>query len=566
MPGLSWMKNYRPEWIRGDLFAGLTVGVMLVPQGMAYAMIAGLPPIYGLYASTIPLIIYALFGSSRQLAVGPVALVALLVSTGVGAVAAPDSPEYIQLTILLALMVGLMQLLMGLLRMGFLVNFLSHPVISGFTSGAALIIGFSQLKHLVGVPLPSTQQLHVLVLDFFRHIDQVHLPTLLLGLGGIGLILGARKLDKRVPGPLIAVLFGVLAVHFLHLGEQGVKVIGEVPSGLPSFGLPRGTLDAVWGMAPIALTIALISFMESYAVARAIQRKHRNYELSANTELVALGLANMGGSFFQAHPTTGGFSRSAVNDQAGANSGLAGIISALLVGLTLLFLTPLFRELPQAVLASIILVAVSSLIDFKELRYLYKNDRRDLFMMLATFLATITLGVEAGILTGVALSIADLVYRSSKPHYAVLGRYSKNGVYRNILRFREAEELPGILIIRPDAQWFFANTAFWHQIIRDRLAERPGTKVLIIYASSMPSLDSSGLHLLHELHEELKGEGITLRLAGLIGPVRDKLDRCGFFDVLDREHVYLTLGEAVEGVHSSEEALQAAVRTIVKKV
>ncbi len=484
IPGLRWMDHYRREWLRGDLFAGLTVGVMLVPQGMAYAMIAGLPPIYGLYASTIPILVYALMGTSRQLAIGPVALIALLISTGVGAYAKPDTPEFIGMTILLSLLVGIIQAAMGLLRLGFLVNFLSHPVISGFTSGAALIIGFSQLKHLVGIPLPSTQQLPELIGFFVSHIREIHFPTMLLGLAGIALILGGRKLDKRIPGPLLAVVAGIAAVHFLNLDQQGVRVIGQVPSGLPEWKLPTGSREAVMNLAPIALTIALISFMESYAVARAIQRKHRDEDVQANGELVALGLANLAGAFFQAHPVTGGFSRTAVNDQAGARSGLAGVISALLVGLTLLFLTPLFHELPQAVLASIILVAVYNLLDFAEVRYLVKNDRRDLFMLLATFVSTITLGVEAGIITGVSVSIADLVYRSSRPHFAILGQYGGSQVYRNILRFPEAVEPPGILIFRPDAQWFFANVSFW--LAAEPLSPAPEQVSRRVCARSVP--------------------------------------------------------------------------------
>ncbi len=561
IPGLSWMRSYRPEWFSGDLFAGLTVGVMLIPQGMAYAMIAGLPPIYGLYASTVPLVVYSLFGTSRQLAVGPVALVALLVSTGVGAMAEPGSEQFIALAVLLALMVGALQASMGLFRLGFLVNFLSHPVISGFTSGAALIIGFSQLKHLLGISLPSSQQLPPLIHYLATHLGQLHGPTLAVGLGGIAIIVLGKRLDPRLPGPLLAVVAGIVAVHFFNLGEHGIKVIGEVPSGLPAAAFPHWDWTAVQALLPTALTISLISFMESYAVARAIQRRHRDYTIDANRELLALGLANAAGSLFQAHPTTGGFSRTAVNDQAGAKTGLAAIISAALVALTLLFLTPLFRELPQAVLASIILVAVYGLIDFKEVRYLLRSDRRDLVMLLATFLGTVTLGVEAGILTGLLLSLADLIYRSSRPHYAVLGAYGKNGIYRNIERFPEVQEHPGMLILRPDAQWFFANVSFWQQVLRERLAERPDTRVLILHGPSIPDMDSSGLHLLSELLDECRQQDMTLRLSGLIGPVRDKLDRCGFFDRLGRENVFMTLGEAVSGAPADHDAQQGAVRT-----
>ena len=560
MPGLGWMKDYRKEWIRGDLFAGLTVGVMLVPQGMAYAMIAGLPPIYGLYAATVPLLIYALFGTSRQLAVGPVALVALLISTGVGALSEIGSEEYIGMTILLSLLVGLIQLAMSAFRLGFLANFLSHPVISGFTSGAALIIGFSQFKHLLGISMPSTSKLHELLWYLANHVQQTHWISLALGLAGIAVIIGSKRIDRRIPGPLLAVVLGIAAVHFLHLDEQGVKVIGIVPSGLPKASLPTGTWTHVQQLIPIAITIALISFVESYAIAQSVQRRHRNYEVSANKELLALGLAKLGGAFFQAHPTTGGFSRTAVNDQAGAQTGLSGIISAVLVGLTLLFLTPLFRELPQAVLASVILVAIYGLLDVAEVRYLFSNGRRDLLMLLATFFATVTLGVKAGILTGLTLSLADVIYRSSRPHYAVLGEYGGKGIYRNILRFPEAVEPKGTLIIRPDAPWIFPNVAYWQDVIRQRLAERPDTRVIIIDGASISAIDSSGLHFMMDLLQEYKDQHIEIRFSGLIGPVRDKLYKSGIFAILGKENVFMTLPEAVADHHSSQQALSDAIR------
>jgi SulP family sulfate permease len=561
LPGLDWMRSYRSDWLAGDLSAGLTVGVMLVPQGMAYAMIAGLPPIYGLYASIVPLLVYALFGTSRQLGVGPVALVSLLVATGVAGLAEAGSPEYIGYAILLALLVGAIQFGLGFFRLGFLVNFLSHPVVSGFTSGAALIIGLSQLKHLVGINLPRTQRLHELVAELFAHAGEIHGPTVAVGLGGVALILLTKRFAKRVPGPLVAVVFGIVAVKALGLAGQGVRIVGEVPSGLPALSLPSLDAGALGALLPIALTIALISFMESIAVAKAIQRKHRDYDISANQELMALGLANVVGSFFQAYPTTGGFSRSAVNDQAGANTGLASIISAGLITLTLLFLTPLFHDLPKAVLASVILVAVFGLIDVKEARHLWHTDRRDLLMLAVTFAVTITLGVEAGILAGVVLSLADLIWRASRPHYAVLGRLPETGVYRNVRRFPEAAEDARVLVIRPDGQWFYANVPYWQEAIRKHLAERPNAEALVIDAGSLPEVDSTAQHFLFDLADELDRAGIELRFAGLIGPVRDRFARSGFFERLGAERFYLTVPEAVQGRHRHPDAAPAAVRT-----
>jgi len=340
IPALSWLPNYKKENLKGDISAGLTVGVMLIPQGMAYAMIAGLPPIYGLYASTIPLIIYALLGTSRQLAVGPVAMVSLLTAAGIGTLAEGGTETYILLAVTLAFLVGLIQFLLGLFKLGFLVNFLSHPVISGFTSAAALIIGLSQLKHLLGIDIPRSHHVHEILLNAFERFDEINWLIFAVGIGGILIIKGIKLINKAIPGPLMAVLFGTLAVWGFGLAERGVKIVGEVPSGLPGFSLPTLDMDTLKILIPIALTIALVSFMESIAVAKAIQAKHRDYKVLPNQELIALGMANIGGSFLQSYPTTGGFSRTAINDQSGANTGLASIISAGLIILTLLFLTP----------------------------------------------------------------------------------------------------------------------------------------------------------------------------------------------------------------------------------
>ncbi|MBV6652851.1 MAG: sodium-independent anion transporter, partial [Mameliella sp.] len=334
LPILDWLPNYKTSNLKGDLSAGLTVGVMLIPQGMAYAMIAGLPPIYGLYASTIPLVIYAILGTSRQLAVGPVAMVSLLTATGIGAMADGGTELYISLAIVLALFVGVIQFLLGAFRLGFLVNFLSHPVISGFTSAAALIIGLSQLKHLLGVDIPRSHHVHEIVGNAIAQFGDINLYTFGVGIAGIVLILGIKKINKSIPGPLIAVAFGIAIVYSLGLVDKGVKIVGTVPEGLPSFGIPSFSSEQFSALLPIALTIALVSFMESIAVAKAIQSKHKNYKIISNQELIGLGAANIAGSFFQSYPTTGGFSRTAVNDQAGAKTGLAAIISAILIALT----------------------------------------------------------------------------------------------------------------------------------------------------------------------------------------------------------------------------------------
>ena len=547
IPILNWLPSYKKEFFKGDLVAGLTVGVMLIPQGMAYAMLAGLPPIYGLYASIIPLILYAIFGTSRQLAVGPVAMVSLLVAAGVGAIAAQGTEQYIALAIMLALMVGVIQLLMGVFKLGFLVNFLSHPVISGFTSAAALIIGFSQLKHLLGFNIPRSNHIHEIISNAIANISEVNIPTLAIGLIAIALIVTVKKVKIPVPGPLLAVVFGVLAVWGLGLFENGVKIVGEVPKGLPGFGFPSFNFENMQTLLPIALTISFIGFMESIAVAKAVQKKHKNYKVEPNQELIGLGLANIGGSFFQAFPTTGGFSRTAVNDQTGAKTGLASIISAALIILTLLFLTPLFYYLPNAILASVIMVAVFGLIDFKEAKYLWKSDRSDFWMLMATFVGTLALGIEEGILIGVVLSLGMLIFRTTTPHMAVLGKIPGKPDYRNIKRFNELEQNEEILVLRFDARLYFANVNFFKDSIeKEMLKKGKALKLVVLDADSMNHIDSSGLHGLKDIVDHCDSQGITFCIAGLKGPVRDILYRSDLLSTIGEDKIFFRIQHAVD--------------------
>ncbi len=547
IPALEWLPNYTSEQLKGDLSAGLTVGVMLIPQGMAYAMIAGMPPIYGLYASTIPLILYAIFGTSRQLAVGPVAMVSLLTAAGIGAMAEGGSETYIALAIALALFVGVIQLALGLFRLGFLVNFLSHPVISGFTSAAALIIGLSQLKHLLGVDIARSHHIHEILLEAFAKIAEINIATFVLGLAGILLIISIKKVNRSIPGPLVAVAFGILAVWGLGLTESGVKIVGEIPQGLPAFGIPTIDGSTFGELLPIALTISLVGFMESIAVAKAIQAKHRNYKVVPNQELIALGVANIGGSFFQAFPTTGGFSRTAVNDQAGAKTGLASMLSAGLILLTLLFLTPLFYYLPNAILAAVIMVAVYGLIDFKEAIHLWHSNRTDFFMLLATFVATLSLGIEQGIGVGVVLSLVMVIYQTTRPHVARLGRIPNTHFYRNVERFSKLEERDDVLILRFDSQLYFANSTFFKDWIEDHINEREGQlKAVILHGGSMTALDSSGAHALEEMLDLLHERGIELFLTDLRGPVRDALVRSHLVDKIGGHNFFMNVQRAID--------------------
>jgi SulP family sulfate permease len=554
----DWASSYRPEWLRGDLSAGVTVGIMLIPQGMAYAMLAGLPPIHGLYAATLPLLAYAILGTSRQLAVGPVAMDSLLTAASLGAITVVGSEHYLVLAAVLALLVGGVQLVAGLLRLGFLVDLLSRPIISGFTSAAAIIIGASQLKHLLGIETARSSYVHDILWSVVQDIGNINLPTLLIGLGGMAIIIGVKQVSKLIPGPLVAVVAGILVVLGLGLTEQGVKIVGAIPGGFPPISIPAFEWSTVSQLGSAALTIALVGFMESIAVAKAVRNRHRDYELDANRELLALGAANVAAGVISGYPVTGGFSRTAVNDQAGAKTPLAGVISAVLIGLTLLFLTPLFYYLPQAILASLIMVAVGKLIDLGEVRKLWRLDRVDFWLLTVTFLGTLFLGIQLGIGLGVALSLGVHVYRSMRPHIAVLGRIPGTDIFRNTDRFGGGVgEVSGVLIIRFDGALYFGNLTYFQQQIRAVIAGRTDeVKVLILKGEGIHRIDSTALFDLGIFLEDLAADGIEVRFAGLIGPARDALQRSGLREQIGDHHFYLDVAAAIAAEPPAPQALQ----------
>ena len=540
IPILEWLPNYKKEYLGGDLSAGLTVGIMLIPQGMAYAMIAGLPPVFGLYAALIPQVIYGILGTSRQLSVGPVAMDSLLVAAGLGALSLSGIEEYIGMAIFLALFMGSIQFLLGIVRMGFLVNFLSKPVISGFTSAAALIIGLSQLKHLLGTQIERSNQIHTLLYNAFKTIDQTQWIALVLGLTAIVIIKSLKRIHKRIPGALIVTLLGIVVTYVFRLDKLGLSIVQDVPKGLPSFSLPSVEQSRIAELFPIAITLALIAFMEAISVAKAVEEKHKLNEVRPNQELIALGLSNVIGSLFQSYPTTGGFSRTAVNDQAGAASTLASFISAAIVGLTLLFLTPLFYYLPNTVLAAIIMVAVFGLIDIEYPKVLWKNRKDEFALLLFTFIITLTVGIKEGILFGVLLSLLLLVYRSSKPHFAILARVKNSPYYRNIKRFPEEVEIdPEIVLFRFDGQLYFGNKDYFKSSLLQAIEER-GASVskLILNVEPINYIDSSAAFMLRQLVEDLASRNINVAVAGPIGPIRDILRRSGIVELLGKEAFY----------------------------
>lgn len=555
---LAWLDAYRAASdLPSDAMAGITVAVMLIPQGMAYALLAGLPPVVGLYASVLPLVAYAAFGTSRQLSVGPVAMDSLLVATGASLVATPGTPAFLGAAVLLALMVGVSQAAMGALRLGFLVNFLSRPVISGFTSAAAIVIGLSQLQHLLGVKLGRSSTVHGALGEALPRLADVHLLTLALGAGALLMIIGLRRLERRLPGALIAVAVTTLLSFWLELALQGVAVVGDVPAGLPSFSVPAVSWDDARTLLPSALMIALIGFMEAISVAKALAAKHR-YEVDANRELVGLGAANIAAAFTGGYPVSGGFSRSAVNDQAGAKSPVASLVTAGVIAVSLAFLTPLFYHLPKAVLAAIVMSAVGGLVDVREPIRLWRVRQSDAVLLLATFAVTSFVGIGEGIVVGVVASLGAFIYRSTRPHTAELGRLPGTNVFRNFRHFDEAEPVPGVLILRMDASFYFANVAFFKDRLDAFLREAPAdVHSVLLDCSSMNDLDSSAEQALQDTVHRLRESGRDMYLANVKGPVRQVMQRSGLWKLLGSDHIYLDLAQAVGDI-TGERERQAA--------
>ena len=548
-PIFQWLPNYKKEWLKGDINAGLTIGIMLIPQGMAYAAIAGLPPVYGLYTSIFPLIVYSIFGTSRQLAVGPVAMLSLLTATALSSFQNLTPDQYLFLAILLSFMAGIFQFLLGFFRLGFLVNFLSRPVISGFTSAAALIIVFSQLKHFFGISISGAENLFQILIQIFQKISQINLISFGIGMIGVFIILGIKKWKKSFPGQLFAMVFGILVVTFFNLGEApfSVNIIRDIPSTLPYFEKISIDMELFKKLLPMSATIALVSFMESIAVGKTIETQRKNYKVNANKELIALGLAKVFGSFFHSFANTGGFSRSAVNNQAGAQTQLAGIISASVVFITLMFLTPLFYNLPHAILAAVIIVAVYSLINYSEAKQLWYSNKLDFGMLIITFLLTLMFGVQLGIGVGVFLSLALVLFSTTYPHTAVLAKVPGSHFYRNVERFKDLEINENLLIYRFDAQLFFANINHFKDKLYEYEADKHGNlKLLIIDGESINNIDSTSVNTLDEIVKDFHSRGVEVCFTGVKGPVRDKLAQSGFTDRIGCDHFFMSIQEAVD--------------------
>ncbi|OAD45488.1 SulP family inorganic anion transporter [Polaribacter atrinae] len=547
IPILEWLPNYNTTLFKGDLLAGITVGIILIPQGIAYALIAGLPPIYGLYCALVPQVMYAIFGSSRQVAIGPVAMDSLIVATGVSTLALAGSESYIAIAILLALMVGAIQFIMGVFSLGFIVNFLSKPVITGFTSAVALIIGFNQFRNLFGVDFVQSDQLQYVVVDVFDKIVNFNHPTTVIGLISVVVIIIFRKINKKIPSALIVVVLGIVVLKYFGASFGEVSIVKDIPSGLPTFGIPEFDIDLIRELLPIAFTLVMVGYLETISIGKSLEAKQDEYRIIPNQELIALGISNMVGSLFKAYPTTSSFSRSAINQESGARTGMAALISVVMVVFTLLFLTPLFYHLPKTVLAAIIIVAVFNLVNIKEAVFLWRANHLDFWLMLATFIGTLLLGIEFGIIVGVGLSLIVLIYRTSRPYVAELGKVPNSNFYRNRSRFEEVIIEDDVLIFRFDAQIFYANSSYFRDKL-DEMAHRKGAalKLIVLDAESINRVDSTGVEMLKERIKYYKKKGITFLLAGVKGPVRDDLFRSGILSIIDINHFFMRSNDAVK--------------------
>ena len=547
LPILQWFPSYNKAYFKSDLLAGLTVAVLFVPQGMAYALLAGMPPIYGLYGGLFPLLLFGLFGTSQQMSVGPVAVSALLILAGISQIAEPFSSEYISYVLLTGLLIGIFQVVLSILRLGFLSNFLSHPILVGFTSAAAIIIIVSQISAVLGFSIPRELSLVGKLQYAASNIGQTHLPSFFLCISAIILILIFKKINKAIPGDLVVVVLGILIVRFLRLDQQGIDIVGTVPGGLPSFQIPNWSVENVRLVMPTVLTVTVIGIVGSLGIAKILESKHQYYKVNANQELIALGIGKIAGAFFQAMPSSGSFSRSAVNNEAGARTGMSSIITAILLCISLLFLTKLFYYLPTSILAAIILLSVKSLFDYKEAIRLWNTHRGDFIMMLFTFFSTLIVSIEFGVFAGVILSILMVLFRIATPHIAILGQIPDTRFFRNVSRFPNAEQTEDVLIMRFDAQLFFGNAQHFKDTIEEIVKDRKGTlKLFILNAFSITSMDSSGLRALEESLQFLKNNNIEFYITGVRGPVRDLFHKSKFIDKLGKENQFMDVHQAVE--------------------
>ncbi|WP_163575702.1 SulP family inorganic anion transporter [Halomonas faecis] len=545
LPILSWLPHYNRRLCGADLLAGVIVTVMVIPQSLAYAILAGLPAEVGLYASLLPLLAYALLGTSRTLAVGPVAIVALMTGTALAKVATPGTPEYLHAALVLSLLSGLMLIAMGLLRMGFLANFLSHPVIGGFLSASGILIAASQAGHLFGIDVDAAGLLPHLA-EIGRDLPQLHAPTFAIGIGTLLFLLFMRRygspLQQKlgVPtrlaelltraGPVLAVTVTTSLAWQFDLARHGVAVIGDIPRGLPPITLPQFDASLWRGLLVPAFLISVVGFVESVSMGQMLAARRRE-RISPNQELLGLGGANLAAAFSAGMPVTGGLSRTVINYDAGARSPMAGMFAAAGIALVTLFFTPLLYHLPIATLAATITVSILTLVDMPMIRQTWRYSRSDFSAMAVTIVLTLGEGVEAGIIGGVALSIGLFLYRTSRPHSALVGRIPGTEHFRNVVR-HDTETSSHLALLRIDESLYFANARYLEDTVYDLVATHPELEHVVVICSAVNLVDASALESLDAINARLKDSGVTLHLAEVKGPVMDQLKRSDFLDAM----------------------------------
>lgn len=557
-PALSWLKGYSRADLQTDTVASFIATILLIPQSMGYALLAGLPAVTGLYAGIIPSILYAFFGTSRTLAVGPVAVTSMMTATILMPFALPGSEQYAAIAMMLAFLSGVFLILMSLLKMGFLSNLLSHPVISGFISASAILIAVGQFKHLIGVQAHGNNLIE-LTQSMMRHIQDINLPTVLLStISILSLILLKRYLTPILSklglsehyaqmlgkaGPVIVVVATTSSVAVFSLDTLGIKIVGDISTSLPSIPFQQFTIDAMIDLLPGAFLISIVGFVGSVSVAQSFAAK-RKQDINPNQELVGLGLANLGAAFSASFPVTGGFSRSVVNVSAGAKTPMTGILTGLLMLVTLLFFTPLFYYLPTAVLACSIIISILQLIEFKNLLRLYRFSKQEALGLLATFFVVLFVGMETGIIVGVSLSLLFFLWHTSHPHIAVVGRLPGTEHFRNVKRF-DVETDPEVITIRIDENLFFANARVLEDYVLTLVSQHKDMKHLILMCNAVNMIDASALDSLETIDDRLKSAGVMLHFSEIKGPVMDKLKESSLVSNLSGQ-IFLTQHQAMK--------------------
>lgn len=563
-PFLNWIQELKdPQVLRADMIAGLTVALVLIPQSMAYATLAGLPEVYGLYIAFVPVFVAALWGSSRQLGTGPVAVVSTMTATTLAPIVilalgpGYSQEEYLALYIptamFLTLLVGLFQFALGAFKLGAIVNFLSHPVIVGFTNAAALFIGLTQVSKIFGVDMPGGASDHFLTIRIWgvlQNLNETHVATLIMGIAAFAIMIGMKRFLPKYPGVLVAVVGTTLASYLIGFEENlGGKVVGTIPEGLPGFAMPAFSFESLFSLLIGAIIIGLVGFMEAISIAKAMAAKTKD-RIDPNQELMGQGLANIAGSFFQSYPASGSFSRSAVNFNAGAKTGFSSVVTALIVVITLLFLTPLLYHLPKATLAAVVIMAVFGLINFKSIKHIWRTNKHDGVAAMVTFIATIGTApkLDHGIIIGAVLAIVLYLYRTMRPRVAVLGRYM-DGTLRDVEVNKGIPTDENIIAVRFDGSLYFANISYFEDAMLKAVADHPDAKYLLVVSDAINEIDASGEEVLHQFVHGLNENQITVVFSGLKKQVLDVMRATKLYDLIGEQNIFSNEDFALDAIY-----------------